>query len=75
MREPKFDLDIDDNLNAMLIIECGKCARKIKKSLNQLSPVAIIKCACGTQISISDDNMRNAKKSLNDLKRTLNSFG
>lgn len=75
MKDAKFDLDIDDNMNGTLILKCGECSRKIKTPLRQASPGKAIKCGCGIEYSLSADDLRGAQKSLDDLQRTLNSFG
>lgn len=74
MKEPKIDLDIDNNMNATLIIECGECRRKSKLSMSQASPGKTIKCNCGAEFSLSGDDLRKTQKSLDDLKRTMNNL-
>lgn len=74
MNSPKFDLDIDDKMNATLIIECGECRRKSKIKLSQASPGKIIKCSCGSEITLQGDDLRKMQKSLDDLKRTMNNL-
>jgi len=73
-KKPKMDLDIDKNMNASLVIECGECRRKSKISLSQASPGKIIKCGCGVEFNLSGDDLRKTQKSLDDLKRSMNNL-
>jgi len=71
MKKPKIDLDVDKNMNATLIIECGECRRKSKLSMSQATPGKTIKCNCGAEFSLAGDDLRKTQKSLDDLKRTM----
>jgi hypothetical protein len=75
MKEPKIDLDLDNNFNATLIVQCGECNRKNKLPMSQASSGKIIKCGCGLEYPLKGDDLRKIQKQLNDLKRTLNNFG
>lgn len=74
MKEPKINLDIDKNMNATLVVECGECRRKSRLSMSQASPGKTIKCNCGVEFKLSGDDLRKTQKSLDDLKRTMNNL-
>jgi hypothetical protein len=38
MKEPKIDLDVDKNMNATLVVECGECRKKSRLSMSQIFP-------------------------------------
>jgi len=69
------DLEIDDNLNGILDITCPRCRSHIKKKLQNLGQGTDVTCTCGAIFQISNDGFRSAQRSLDQLKRTLSSFG
>lgn len=69
MKDPKIDAEIDKNMNATLIITCGDCNRKTKIQFNQASPGKLIKCGCGSEFSLSGNDLRKKQRELDDLKR------
>jgi len=75
MTDPKINLDIDENMNATLLITCGSCSRKTKSPLKQASPGKKIKCTCGNEFVLAGDDLRKMQKTLNDLNRSLNQLG
>ena len=62
-------------------IECGKCKRKHKVTLKQVTQKKIIKCLCGVNLELEDKDgsvarsIRDVNKSLGDLRRKLKRFG
>jgi hypothetical protein len=72
---PKIDLEFDTRWNAVLILTCPMCHRKIRKYLRDLPPGSIIKCDCGYEVTLSGDNLQALQKSVDELKRTLKSLG
>jgi hypothetical protein len=75
MKEPQFDIEVDNNLKGTLIIQCGECNRKNKLPMSQASPNKIIKCGCGIEYPLKDDNIKKIQQQLDDLQRTLKNFG
>lgn len=69
---PIFDLDIDNNMNATLIIECTKCQYKSMVALSQTYDGQTIKCNCGISFVIKGDDLKKAQQSLDNFKSTLN---
>lgn len=74
-KEPRIELDVDNNLNGVLTITCPECSNKIKKNLRELSPGKEVSCSCGFTVSFTGDDLRKTQKSLDDLKKALKSFG
>ena len=71
MQEPEFELDIDDRLNATLVITCPQCGRKHKRRFQDLRAGSTVECGCGFTLVMSDDNFRSCQRQLDELRRTL----
>ena len=74
-KEPKIELDVDDNLKGQLVITCPECHRKFKKPLQNIAPEQEESCSCGYTVKFGGDDVRELQKSLDSLKKTLSSFG
>ena len=62
-------------------VDCPECNRAISVTLKQIANEALIKCNCGQEIQLKDNNgtnktaIKDVNKSFKDLERTLKSFG
>ncbi len=74
-KEPKVDLEFDNNWNGILNITCPKCQRTMKKHLREIPPGKEVACSCGFTVKFSGDDLRGIQRSFDDLKRTLKNFG
>jgi len=74
MKETKFDIEIDNNSKATLLVLCGECKRKNKIPMSQASPNKIIKCGCGIEYQLRGDDLKKVQKELDNLNRTLKNF-
>ena len=73
--EPKFDLKINDKLEGMLVIVCPQCKKKTEKKFQELNAGKKVSCSCGFAFTFANNTLLGIQRSLNDLKRSLNSFG
>lgn len=61
-------------------VECPECNRSINVTLKQVANEALIKCNCGHEIQLKDNNgsskkaIKDVNKSFKDLERTLKNF-
>ena len=68
MAEPKIEVEIDDNLNASLVVTCPMCGRKIRQALKTARPGTEIRCICGQfAATLSGDDISNFQGVLDDL--------
>ena len=51
-------------------IDCPECKRSINVSLKQVADEALVKCSCGQEIRLKDNN-GSAKKSIRDINKSL----
>lgn len=72
---PKIELEFDKNWNAILVVTCPQCNHKIKRHLRNLPPGSVIECDCGYGVTLTGDDLQSLQKSVDNLKRTLRSFG
>ncbi|HEY9208387.1 MAG TPA: hypothetical protein VIP31_05015 [Acidovorax sp.] len=68
--------------NATVDIECPSCGRKIKQRLGGLNNNKLLRCICGTSLSLSTTHkggiaqgMKTVDKSLKSLEATLKKLG
>jgi len=53
-----------------LELDCPSCKRRFNVSLSQIANQALIKCNCGQEIQLKDNNGKN-KKVINDVNKSL----
>jgi hypothetical protein len=70
MREPKLDLEIDDNGKAILVVECQECRDKSRFLLDEVTPGTSVLCNCGGVLNITDDNLKSMHRKLDEMKNT-----
>jgi len=51
-------------------IDCPKCKRSITVSIKQIADEALVKCSCGREIQLIDDNRTN-KKAIKDVNKAF----
>jgi len=70
MREPKLDLEIDDNGKAILVVECQECGDKSRFLLDEVTLGTSVLCNCGGVLNITDDGLKSMHQKLDDIKNT-----
>ena len=68
MREPNFDLEIDDNKRAILVVACQECGDKSRFLLDEVSPGTSVLCNCGGVLKITENSLKSIHQKLDDLK-------
>ena len=73
--EPILDIEVDDDLNAFLTIECAQCQCITKKTIREISSNEEIQCNCGASFTLTDDGIKELQLALDDINSSLRSFG
>ncbi|MCK5540173.1 MAG: hypothetical protein KAI69_04530 [Deltaproteobacteria bacterium] len=74
-KELKIDIDLDDNWNGVITIECPDCSNSITKPFSDIHPKSEIPCPCGFIMSFEGGDLSDIQRGLDDLKRTLENLG
>lgn len=75
MDEFNYTLELDDKLNAYLVIECPKCSNKINTPAKEAKQGSSISCSCGSSVSFSGEGFTELQRDLTDLRKTIEGFG
>ena len=68
MRELQYDLEVTDNRQAILVVECPECGDKSRFLLDEVSPGTSVLCNCGEVLSLTDDGIQSVKQKLADTQ-------
>ena len=71
MKEPRLDLEADDNQRAILVVECQECGDKSRFLLDEVSPGTSVLCNCGEVLNLTDDSLKSIQQKLENIKKTL----